>query len=208
MHSPKKSYICGRMKRLSIIFAVLLFCLSSRAQVKESSYIETWAQYAPMAADLALGVFGADAGENFLGRTLELGISFVIDAAIVDAVLKNVVDEVRPDGSAHNSFPSGHTSTAFVGAELVRLEYGWGWGAGAYAVATGVGVMRVVHQRHYWWDVLAGAGVGILSANVGRWCYKPLGNCLGLRPEAMQMSLTPSYDPVSGVPTATFALRF
>lgn len=30
---------------------------------------------------------------------------------------------LRPDGSAKNYFPSGHTATAFMGAELLRKEY-------------------------------------------------------------------------------------
>ena len=29
----------------------------------------------------------------------------------------------RPDGSSRNSFPSGHTATAFMGAEFFRKEY-------------------------------------------------------------------------------------
>ena len=78
----------------------------------------------------------------------------------------------RPDGSANNSFPSGHTATTFMGAELVRIEYGdespW-YSVGAYAVATTVGVLRVYNERHWFTDVFAGAGVGILSARIGHW---------------------------------------
>ncbi|MBQ1177891.1 MAG: phosphatase PAP2 family protein, partial [Bacteroidaceae bacterium] len=69
-------------------------------------------------------------------------------------------------------FPSGHTATTFMGAELVRIEYGdehpW-LAAGAYTLATAVGVLRVYNDRHWFTDVFAGAGVGILSARIGYW---------------------------------------
>ena len=82
---------------------------------------------------------------------------------------KHWVSERRPDKTDYKSFPSGHTATAFMGAELVREEYGNVWGAGAYALATGVGVMRVCQKRHYTHDVVAGAAIGFLSARVGYW---------------------------------------
>lgn len=82
---------------------------------------------------------------------------------------KHWVSERRPDDTDFKSFPSGHTATAFMGAELVREEYGNAWGAGAYALAAGVGVMRICQRRHYTHDVLAGAAIGFLSARVGYW---------------------------------------
>lgn len=77
--------------------------------------------------------------------------------------------EKRPDSSARNSFPSGHTATAFTGAELIREEYGLGIGIGAYTVAVGVAFLRLYNGRHWLNDVIAGAGVGILSARIGYW---------------------------------------
>ena len=71
-----------------------------------------------------------------------------------------------------NSFPSGHTYIAFVGAETLRKEYGeeYPWLAVAgYAVATLVGTMRIYNDRHWAGDVLAGAGLGILSVNITYW---------------------------------------
>lgn len=86
------------------------------------------------------------------------------------ATLKYAVDEQRPDGGSR-SFPSGHTSLAFTGAEFIRKEYGWGWGAPAYVAAGFVGWSRVEAKRHYTRDVLAGAAVGIL-ANHDFWSRK------------------------------------
>ena len=57
---------------------------------------------------------------------------------IIVLTIKTAVNERRPDGSETNSFPSGHTATAFTGAEIVRHEYGLGYGIAAYTIVTGV----------------------------------------------------------------------
>jgi membrane-associated phospholipid phosphatase len=59
-----------------------------------------------------------------------------------------------------------------MGAELVRLEYGSDtpWIAvAAYAIASGTSIMRVWNEKHWFTDVLAGAGMGMLSARIGWW---------------------------------------
>lgn len=133
--------------------------------------VDDYLQYAPSASVYGLSLLGADAKHNYVDRTLELAVSYVAVGVMVNAI-KYTVREPRPDGSANNSFPSGHTATTFMGAELVRIEYGdespW-YSVGAYAVATTVGVLRVYNERHWFTDVFAGAGVGILSARIGHW---------------------------------------
>ena len=133
--------------------------------------VDDYLQYAPLASVYGLSLLGADAKHNYVDRTLELAVSYVAVGVMVNAI-KYIVREPRPDGSANNSFPSGHTATTFMGAELVRIEYGdespW-YSVGAYAVATTVGVLRVYNERHWFTDVFAGAGVGILSARIGHW---------------------------------------
>lgn len=76
--------------------------------------------------------------------------------------LKYAINAPRPNGGS-NSFPSGHTSIAFTGAEFIRKEYGWGWGVPAYLAAGFVGWSRVASNTHYTRDVVAGAALGILS---------------------------------------------
>lgn len=133
--------------------------------------VDDYLQYVPLASIYGLSLLGADAKHNYVDRTLELAISYVALGAIVNGI-KYTVREPRPDGSGNNSFPSGHTATTFMGAELVRIEYGddLPWIAvGAYTIATTVGVLRVYNNRHWFTDVFAGAGVGILSARIGYW---------------------------------------
>ena len=153
---------------------------SSRYEVRD--YLDSWRgthrtsvddylQYVPLVSIYGCSLLGAEAKHNYVDRTLELATSYIALGAMVN-VIKYTVHAPRPDGSANNSFPSGHTATTFMGAELVRIEYGeeYPWlAAGAYTIATAVGVLRVYNNRHWFTDVFAGAGVGILSARVGYW---------------------------------------
>lgn len=84
--------------------------------------------------------------------------------------LKQTTNVERPDGSNKHSFPSGHTATAFMTATMFTKEYGHKspWvGVGAYSVATATGLMRMANNKHWLSDVLTGAGIGILSTEVG-----------------------------------------
>ncbi len=81
---------------------------------------------------------------------------------IATYVLKYSVNAERPNGGGQ-SFPSGHTSVAFAGAEFIRKEYGEWWGIPAYLTAGYVGWTRVVTRNHHARDVYAGAAIGILS---------------------------------------------
>ena len=76
--------------------------------------------------------------------------------------LKYIVDETRPNGG-HLSFPSGHTASAFSGAAFLQMRYGWKIGLPAYLLASYVGYTRIKAQKHYIWDVAAGAAIGIGS---------------------------------------------
>jgi len=83
---------------------------------------------------------------------------------ITTQVLKKLTHERRPNGSCCESFPSGHTSAAFMGASFIHYRYGWKYSVPAYIAATYVGYSRVHSNQHYTRDVVAGAAVGILSS--------------------------------------------
>ncbi len=74
--------------------------------------------------------------------------------------LKEAFPERRPDGSGNDSFPSGHTATAFAAATSILERRGPGEGIPALALASFVGVARVEADKHYWYDVLTGAAIG------------------------------------------------
>ena len=88
------------------------------------------------------------------------------------SILKAIVKEDRPDHSDNKSFPSGHAAMAFAAARSIDKEFRqesiWIPIAG-YAAATAIGVERVARDRHHWYDVVAGAAVGIGSAELTWW---------------------------------------
>ncbi len=64
----------------------------------------------------------------------------------------------RPNGY-HSSFPSGHSSSAFLGARLIHRQWGIEYGAPAYALATLTAYSRVQGHYHHVRDVCAGAAL-------------------------------------------------
>lgn len=135
--------------------------------------IDDFTQYAPMAATYGLNLCGIKGKHGYGDLTIILGTAYALMGTTVYA-MKNITKVERPDGSARNSFPSGHTATAFMGAELLRREY-WDvspWiGVAGYAVAAGTGFFRMYNNRHWLTDVIAGAGIGILSVQAAYWLY-------------------------------------
>lgn len=130
--------------------------------------IDDYIQYLPVASYLGLGAVGVKCKHSFKER-FAAGATAYLAMGILVNTTKYAVKEKRPDSSARNSFPSGHTATVFMGAELIRQEYGIGISIGAYAVATSVAFLRIYNDRHWLNDVIAGAGIGILSARIGYW---------------------------------------
>lgn len=131
-------------------------------------HYDDYLQYLPAAAYLGMGAIGVKGRYGFKERLFAGLTAYIVMAAIVNPI-KYIVREPRPDSSARESFPSGHTATAFTGAELIRIEYGNAYGVAAYTVAAGIGFLRMYNGRHWFNDVIAGAGIGILSARIGYW---------------------------------------
>jgi hypothetical protein len=135
--------------------------------------IDDFTQYAPIVAVYTLGAFGIKGKNNLKDKSIILATSFLLMTVTVTG-LKSVTKVERPDLSSNNSFPSGHTATAFMGAEFMYQEYKdvsvW-YGVSGYAIATFTGVFRMYNNRHWLTDVVAGAGIGILSAKAGYWLF-------------------------------------
>ena len=71
-------------------------------------------------------------------------------------------------------FPSGHTANAFRGAEILHQELKYNnklLSYSGYLVATAVGVLRIYNKDHLLTEVLAGAGLGILSSKLTYWIF-------------------------------------
>ena len=111
--------------------------------------------------------------------------------------VKYTIGELRPDQSAHNSFPSGHTATAVMGAELVRAEYGNRLGLFAYTGALAVGVLRMYNNRHWFNDVLGGAAFGFAAARIAFWLLPYEQRLLGIRPRKTSDATRPKSSPTA-----------
>jgi len=139
---------------------------------------------------LPLYAIGVEAGlVTWLGRdnsdvALQLAL-ISVEALAINGVLTRVVDKsvgrIRPDRTDTAAFPSGHTSTAFTIAsglcvQHTRLEIYGGVAdklvcPAALTVAAGTGLLRIVSDRHWASDVLAGAVLGTLVGGTVSWVH-------------------------------------
>jgi hypothetical protein len=93
-----------------------------RENIDKKITIDDFSQYAPFISVYALDLCGVKGEHNLRDYTAILATSYLLMGVTVNA-LKMCIREQRPDNSSFNSFPSGHTATAFMGAELLRHEF-------------------------------------------------------------------------------------
>lgn len=141
--------------------------------INRKTTIDNFSQYAPMAAVYGLNLIGIHGYHNFADRTIILSTSYLIMGIAVNSI-KRFAKEERPDGSNNQSFPSGHAATVFMGAEFLWQEYKnvspW-IGIAGYTIAAGTGFLRMYNNKHWFTDIVAGAGFGILSTKMAYWLY-------------------------------------
>ena len=184
-----------------------------KEDIDEKISIDDFSQWAPAASVFALDAFGVKAKHSLRDRTVIFATSYAIMTATVMS-LKSITKVERPDGSSKNSFPSGHTATAFAGAEMLWQEYKdksiW-YGIAGYAVATGTGLFRIYNNRHWLTDVAAGAGNGILSTKMAYWLNPYITKTLFGKDHQESKPTTfvmPSYDQNSKTVGLSFVKTF
>lgn len=137
------------------------------------SKMDNYTRYVPLAAVYGLNLAGIKGQHNLVDLSMLYVISSFMSRTAT-ANLKKYTQSQRPDQSAFDSFPSQHTASAFAKAELLRLEFRgrspW-YGIAGYSFAIATGGLRMLNNRHWFSDVLAGAGVGILSTRVAYLVY-------------------------------------
>ncbi|HWB25278.1 MAG TPA: phosphatase PAP2 family protein [Chitinophagaceae bacterium] len=135
--------------------------------------VDNYLQFAPIAAGYAIAL--SNKKYNVWRYTEKMLLGEVVMNAFVQP-LKRLTKEGRPDTGSPNSFPSGHTAQAFCGATIFCDEFArhkfW-LAATIYSSASAVGVLRVLNNRHWAGDVVAGAGFGMLSAKISEWIMAP-----------------------------------
>lgn len=166
----------------------------------QTTSIDDYLVFVPAAAVYGLNAIKIKGKHNFIDRSMLYGMSMIIATAVVTPV-KHLTKELRPDGSNNLSFPSGHTTDAFVAAEFMWQEYKdvspW-YGVAGYAVAATTGYLRMYNNKHWLSDVVAGAGVGILSTKAVYKLYPWIKKKLPARLKKNEMALVPCYQPHYG----------
>ena len=145
------------MKKISIIAGSLLLCTTLYAK-SNAEKIGDILQIA-----IPLSAYGTTLYLDDKEGQMEFYKSYGVSLASTYA-LKYTVREQRPDSNAKDSFPSGHTSSAFSGATFIHKRYGFKYAIVPYLGAIYTGYSRVHSNRHYTRDVVAGALIGVASS--------------------------------------------
>jgi len=158
--------------------------------------LDSYTQFAPAALVYGLNAFGVEGKHNFRDRTIIYGTSMLITSAFV-LPLKHITKEERPDQSNNLSFPSGHTAIAFASAQFMFREYkdtNFLLGISGYSLAIFTGVYRMLNDKHWFGDVVGGAGFGILSTELAYWLYPKINNLLGGKNKNSATMVMPYYQ--------------
>ncbi|MDR6736699.1 phosphatase PAP2 family protein [Sphingobacterium sp. 2149] len=172
---------------------------STRFEIGEHSLshinFDNYTQFVPGALVYGLNAIGIKGIHGFRDRNLILATTLLISTAIVTPT-KHLVSEERPDGSNNLSFPSGHTATAFATAHFMFREYRahnlWLSLLG-YPFAIFTGTYRTFNDKHWVGDVVAGAGIGILSTELAYWSFPKLSELFSSKREKNSLVL-PYYQ--------------
>lgn len=172
--------------------------LSTKAELQEDHpkfayHFDDYAQFAPMLTVYGLNLAGIKGQHNLFDASM----LYVTSAAIMGLsthLIKQSVHRLRPDTSGYNSFPSGHTASAFAAAEFLYQEFKFKspWiGYAGYFIAATTGTLRLYNNKHWFSDVVAGAGFGIASTKLGYLIYPHLRKWIGKKNE--HLSFSPTY---------------
>lgn len=174
--------------------------LSTKNELQEdhpffTAHIDNYLQFAPAVAVYALNISGIKGKHNLFDASMLYFTSAAV-MGISTHFLKQGVGRLRPNGKEYNSFPSGHTASAFVSAEFLYQEYKeinpW-IGYGGYFVASITGTLRMYNDNHWFSDVVAGAGIGIASAKIAYLVYPHIKKVF--RPKKLSnFTLIPIYN--------------
>lgn len=158
--------------------------------------LDNYSQFAPAVIVYGLNAVGIKGKHNFKERSIIYGTSLLISSAFT-LPLKHIIKEERPDGSNNLSFPSGHTAMAFASAQFMFREYkdtNFWLGISGYSFAVFTGVYRMLNNKHWFGDVVGGAGFGILSTELAYWLYPKINTLLGGKKEKSQTMVMPFYQ--------------
>ena len=135
--------------------------------------LDSYLQWAPSLSIYAMDLAGVKTRHGFRDHLL-IDAGSIVVAGGLGYAMRRIGRSFDVYNKGDSEFPSGHTTNAFRGAEIVRQELRHShpvWSYSGYVLASAVGVLRLYNGQHYLTDVIAGAGLGILSTKLTYWMY-------------------------------------
>jgi len=124
-------------------------------------YGHRWGYYTTLAVIITTGIITDQSRQRTLSNT-GLLVESILTTSAVTSIIKTISHRQRPNGRGYLSYPSGHTSSAFALATVIKYLYGKYPGCFAYGMAAFVASSRINDNKHYLSDVVSGALLGTL----------------------------------------------
>jgi len=171
-----------------------------RKRWNEREYrVDDYLEYGMPVVAYGLGFIpGMNPQHNFRDRTLVMATSFLFLRGTVE-LLKTQIPVERPN-TVTRSFPSGHTAITMMSAHFMFKEYKdtspW-IGVGGYLAAATTGVFRMVNKKHWFSDVVMGAGIGLLSVEIGYMALPLWHSLFGIKDSGECLVAVPTFSTQS-----------
>lgn len=124
-------------------------------------YGHRWGYYTTLAVIITTGIITDRSRQRTLSNT-GLLVESILTTSAVTSITKTISHRQRPNGKGYRSYTSGHTSSAFALAAVIKYLYGKYPGCVAYGMAAFVASSRINDNKHYLSDVVSGALLGTL----------------------------------------------
>jgi len=129
---------------------------------------DDYLQWVPSASIYLMDAFRVKTKHSFKEHLLIDAGSIIITGG-AGYVMRKISGNIEVYKTHDTWFPSGHTANAFRGAEIVFQELKDSHRVlsySGYLVASAVGALRIYNKQHLLSEVLAGAGLGMLSTKL------------------------------------------
>ena len=150
-------------------------------QVKNSypndhTVADDYLMWVPSSSVYLLDAFSIKTTHSFKEHLI-LDAGSIIIAGGIGYVMRKISGNIEVYKMNGTKFPSGHTVNVFRGAEIFHqelketnklLSYT------GYLIAVVVGTLRIYNKAHYLTEVIAGAGLGIMSTKLTYWTFNKI----------------------------------
>ena len=137
------------------------------------THADDYLTWVPSAAVYTMDAFNIKTQHTFK-QHLALDVGSVLITGGLGFGIRKITENIKAFQGVDTQFPSGHTANAFRGAEILHQELKYlhpVLSYSGYVVATGVGILRIYNKEHFLSEVIAGAGLGILSTKLTYWIF-------------------------------------